>query len=60
MKFADLGSSSTLDTRAYFSVQSPEPLSLLWALECLAALSVPLAIVGIVVLANYMDLVTLN
>jgi hypothetical protein len=60
MKFADPGSSSTLDPRAYFSVQSPEPLSLLWALQCLAALSVPLAIIGIVVAAHYMDLVTFN
>jgi hypothetical protein len=60
MKFADHRCSSSSNFRDAFSVQSPEPLSLLWMLECLSALSVPLAIIGVVAAANYMDLVTLN
>jgi len=57
MKFADQRSSAPY-TRAAYSVQTPRPFSLLWALEQLAKLGVPLAIIGLVAAARSLDLLT--
>jgi hypothetical protein len=58
MKFEDQRSSAS-NARAAYSVQPPRPLSLLWALEWLASLSVPIAIIGVVTAARGLGLVTL-
>jgi len=41
------------------SVQAPEILSPLWLLERLAALSVPIAGIGLLAIAHYLDLFSL-
>ncbi len=61
MKYEDQHRTSASARPAWtYSVQTPRTLSLLWVLERLASLSIPIALIALMALASHFGLATLQ